>query len=337
MRSFVTATMIAERLCSPRRNAQDLLPLLVDRLVTASVPKEQLLESRFPHGDQVYVHGGDGVLAIDGEFSHPYIPEGLSLWEMGTEVFPRSKANKDFAGAEEELASAFPNITPPVTSAQATYVCVTSAVFQDHEKWVREKKADSFWKAVRVVDAVTLAKWLEQAPAVLLWFAKECGLPAEGLYDAEQYIDELGIRFGAPISPDLAIAGRDEAVEQICELVVRDKGAVCVAGESVEEAAAFIAATFLHGRDKLADVPPLVLADHRADLPLLATYNTDISFVPLDTEAAARAKALKRPGWRIISPVVATPDSDKPGQTVALRSVKRGVVEKHLVETLDIP
>ena len=95
MRSFVTATMVAQRLCSPSRDGQELLPHLVEKLVTASLPRERIKRIRFPHGDEIYLHGGDGVLAIDEDVSHPFIPSGISLWEMGTSIDPQSKANDD--------------------------------------------------------------------------------------------------------------------------------------------------------------------------------------------------------------------------------------------------
>ena len=337
MRSFVTASMITERLCSPKRDGQELLPMLVEKLITASVPKEKIRKFRFPHGDQIYLHGSDGVLAVDEDFLHPHAPNGLSLWEMSTETPPRSKASSDFADAEKKLANAFPNISPSVTPAQVTYVCVTSAAFQDHEKWVSEKRGSSSWKAIRVVDAVTLAKWLEECPAIMLWFASEYGLPAEGLYDADQYLKELGIRFGAPLSQELVVAGRDEQAEALCKLVVQDNKTVHVWGESIDEAAAFVAACSLKNADTLADNPPLVLADSRANLTLLATHNMEMTLVPLDLEALALAESLKQPGWRMILPEVAAGNSRRKGEGVVLGRIRRGVIEQYLVEDRGLP
>ena len=103
MRSFVTSGMIAQRLCSPSRDGQELLPHLVEKLITASIPLASIREQRFPHGDAIYLHGSDGVLAIDDDVEHPYIPGGLSLWEMGTSMDPKSKADEDFSKAEKKL------------------------------------------------------------------------------------------------------------------------------------------------------------------------------------------------------------------------------------------
>ena len=64
MRSFITASTIAKRLCSPSRDGQELLPQLVAKLIKNSVPKEAIQDLRFPHSDQVYMHGEDGVRGV---------------------------------------------------------------------------------------------------------------------------------------------------------------------------------------------------------------------------------------------------------------------------------
>jgi hypothetical protein len=255
---------------------------------------------------------------------------------MGTSLDPKSKADNDFKSAGKKLGDAFPNVTPAVTPDCATFVFVTSKPWESGG-WIKNAREQSTWRAIQVLDAVALETWLAQCPAVMLWFAKECGLPAEGLFDAEQYLDELGIRFGAPVSPNVVIGGRQEAVDKVRNRTLQNRGAFSVAGESVEESAAFVAAVFLNEKEALRDVPPLVLADQRADLKLLATHNADITLLPLDTEAAARAKSLKQSGWRTVMPVVAGSHRDTAGNAIALDRVKRAAIEKHLVEVLELP
>lgn len=263
MRSFVTASIIANRLCSSR-DGQELLPQLVAKLIKNSVPKEAIYKFRFPQ--EVYLHGVDGVLVVDDTVQNLYVPSGISVWEMGTETPPRSKANKDFLGAETKLANAFPDIEPAVSPDKATVVFATSAPFQDHEKWVKEKRQNSTWKSIKVIDADTIADWLEQCPSVMLWFADVCGLPAEGIYDAEQYLRKVGVGFGvSAISPELIVAGRDEHMKHLRELVLQSNAEVHICGESVEEAAAFLAASSLKETDAYGEKPPLVFADSLAN------------------------------------------------------------------------
>ncbi len=337
MRSFVDASMIAQRLCSPSRDGQGLLPQLVEKLITANIPREKICEIRFPHGDQVYLHGSDGVLAVDEDVTHPFIPSGISLWELGTETPPRSKANRDFANAEDKLKNAFPNLSHPATADITTYVSGTSAVFQDHEKWIIEKRSKSNWKAIRVLDAVALEKWLEQCPAVMLWFAEVCGLPAEGLFDAEQYLNTLSLSFGTALSPELVIAGREKELTELRDTVVQSNEDVRICGESVEEAAAFLAACGLKENKALSNKPPLVFADSRSNLNLLATFNTEITLVPLDSETLAKANSLKESGWRLIILELADPRASEKGRGIVLGRCKRSAVEQHLIEQMSFP
>ena len=337
MRSFVTASMIANRLCSPSRDGQELLPHLVEKLVTASIPREAIRAQRFPHGDEIYLHGGDGVLAVDDSVNHSLVPSGLSLWEMGTSTDPKSKADDDFSKAEGKLANAFPGVTPAVTPDQATFVFVTSKPWESGE-WVKEKRAaGSAWKAIKVVDAVALEKWIEQCPAVMLWFAEVCGLPAEGLYDAEQYLRSLGVGFGvSSIAPDLVIAGRNEDLDRVRDLILQSTVDVHVRGESVEEAAAFLAAASLKNADAFAKNSPLVFADSRANLSLLATFGTEITLVPVDSEALARAKMIPGLKWRLVIPEVEASTTGSGGNSQTLSRCKRAAVEQHLVEKMNL-
>jgi len=338
MRSFVTATMIAQRLCSPSRDGQGLLPQLIAKLITASVPREAIHAFRFPGGDQVYLPGEDGILAVDETFQHLQVPSGISVWEMGTSMDPKSKADDDFAKAERKLANAFPNVVPSVTPDKATFIFVTAKPWESGE-WVRQNRANSTWGSIRVLDAVDLEKWIEQYAEVMLWFADVCGLPAEGLNDAEQYIRQLGVRLGVPaISPELVLAGRNDEVERLRSLVVDSNAEIHVQAESIEEAAAFLASASLKEADAYGRKPPLVFADSRANLNLLATCGAELTLVPVDSEALARFKTLGVHKWRAIVPEVkSTALPRNMGQTLTLGECKRAATEQHLIAQMGFP
>ena len=338
MRSFVTATMIAERLCSPRRDGQELLPQLVAKLITDSIPRDAIHKFRFPHGDQVYLPGPDGILVIDDVVQHLYVPNGISLWEMGTSTGPKRQADENFRKAEGKLASAFSDLLPSVTPDRAALVFVTSMRWESGA-WVKEKRASSNWKSIKVVDAVDLEKWIEQCPRVMVWFAEECALPAEGLYDAEQYLRKLAVGFGvSAMSPELVLAGRNEDAERLRALVLESSTEAYIYGESAEEAAAFLAAASLKGVDAFAKKAPLIFADSRANLNLLATFGTEVTLVPVDSEALERAKTIDEKKWRLIVPEAesSVPPGDT-GRTVTLGRCKRAAVEQYLVDHMKLP
>jgi len=338
MRSFVTATMIEQRLCSRSRDGQEMLPLLVSRLITASIPRDAIRQFRFPHGDQIYLHGADGVLVVDDSVQHECVPGGISIWEMGTSMDPRGKADLDFKGAERKLADAFPNLRPPVTPDKATLVLVGSKAWES-AGWVRDKLADSTWRSIRCPDAVALERWIEECPAVMLWFARECGLPAEGLYDAEQYLRKVGIAVGLPsLPPKLALAGREEQQKKLDGLVLQSNEQITIYGESAEESAAFLAAASLQRPDEYSKKPPLVFADAGADLTALATFKVKLTIVPLNCEASQRVRGVAGQDWRQIVPEAGPPPPQKAGSgTLVLGRCKRPGIEQCLVDELKVP
>lgn len=337
MRSFVTATMIAERLCSPRRDGQELLPQLMAKLIDNTIPSSAIRRFRFPFGDQVYLHGPDGILVVDQGTQNANVPDGISLWEMKTSADPRSDANSDFLTAETKLTNAFADLDPPVTPDKATFVFVTSKPWESGA-WVREKRKGSRWKSIQVLDAVALAQWIERCPRVMLWFAEQCGIPAAGLYDAEQYLRKFGIDFGvSSLSPELVLAGRDDTARSLGERVLQSDVDFTIHGESAAEAAAFLAAASLKDLDVYAKKPPLVFADSHAELNSLATLTKDLILVPLDTEALSRAKII--PDWK---PRIIVPDAEAAGPSnddsdLTLEQCKSAATEKHLVEQMKRP
>jgi hypothetical protein len=338
MRSFVTATMIAQRLCSPSRDGQELLPQLVAKLITGSIPKEGIRQFRFPHGDQVYLHGPDGILVIDEAVRHPYVPNGISLWEMGTSMDPKSQADDNLRNAEGKLASAFCDLSPSVMPETASFVFVTSKSWESGA-WVKEKRGTSNWKSIRVVDAADLEKWIEQCPRVMVWFAEECGLPAEGLYNAEQYLRKLAVGFGlSAMPPELVLAGRSEDAERLQALVLQSSTEGHIYGESAEEAAAFLAAVSLKESDAFAKKAPLIFADSRANLNLLATFGAEVTLVPVHSDALERAKTIDQEKWRLIVPEAESsiPPRDT-GRTVTLGRCKRAAFEQYLVDAMNFP
>ena len=335
MRSFINATMIQQYLSSARRDGQELLPQLVDKLITASVPRKNIKQRRILYGDQVGLTGADGILVIEGEVENQFVPSGISLWEFGTSNDPKSKSDGDFSKAEEKLVAAFPAITPAVTPDKATFVFITSKQW-DATAWKKEKCQSSNWKDIRVYDAVDLDKWMEQCFAVTLWFAEVCGLPAEGFFDAEQYLKKQGILFDVSLPPDLVIAGRNEEKTDVVNLLTQSNQPFHVYGESVKEAAAFLAASALVEKEMLSDIPPLIFADGQANLKLLATFNDPLVVIPLDSEALSKVKELSQSEWRIVTPDIPKTKPKDGKSSIRLGKCERESIERYLIESMNI-
>ena len=94
--------------------AQGKIVELVWRLVCVSCPRPKY--RRFPLSDSIGQHGPDGKLETAVGFE-PFIPEGKSIWEIGTSVDARAKANKDYNDSTDDI--------PDDERRETTFIFVT--------------------------------------------------------------------------------------------------------------------------------------------------------------------------------------------------------------------
>ena len=94
--------------------AQGVIVELVWRLVWISCPRPT--RRRSPLRDSIGQHGPDGELETAIGFS-PFVPEGKSIWEIGTNVDARAKANHDYNDSTTE--------TPVEVRRETSFVFVT--------------------------------------------------------------------------------------------------------------------------------------------------------------------------------------------------------------------
>jgi len=73
--------------------ARVTLPALIADLIRASV--SDIGSFRFPSRDAGQIRGFDGRLSARG--APPYIPEGHSIWEFGTDLDYEGKADREYA------------------------------------------------------------------------------------------------------------------------------------------------------------------------------------------------------------------------------------------------
>lgn len=90
---IITENQLDDWVRGHAHEAQGVIVELVWRLVAASSPNPK--ERRFPLGDSVNQPGSDGDLNTDFGFE-PFVPEGRSLWEIGTGNDAGGKATSDY-------------------------------------------------------------------------------------------------------------------------------------------------------------------------------------------------------------------------------------------------
>ena len=76
-----------------RYGSKGYLPHLISRLVRSTTPLNTFVE--FPDGSSTFIGGWDGKVVCNE--ATPYVPEGTSLWEFGTEASISAKAEGDLA------------------------------------------------------------------------------------------------------------------------------------------------------------------------------------------------------------------------------------------------
>ncbi|MBB4807011.1 hypothetical protein HNP38_002307 [Chryseobacterium defluvii] len=177
------------------------LPYLISRLIRATTPAST--KANLPSGSATYIGGWDGIVECETETS--YVPQGTSLWEFGTTSDCKGKADDDYDKRKKNSIGFNPS--------ESVFIFVTPRLWTKKDEWVKEKKAESHWKDVKVYDSVDLEQWLDNALSVSRWFASQDGVgayPFDGIMTADEFWEEwsMGPK-GLVLSPECVIAGRE--------------------------------------------------------------------------------------------------------------------------------
>ena len=209
---------------------------LVSDLIRSSVT--EISSIRFPTGDASQMRGWDGHLVSSG--APPYVPEGESGWEFGTNEDVLTKANKDY---ESRLSK-----TEPIDKTNATFVFVTPQKWAEAETWAKEKLQERKWKDVKAFDAVALEDWLYLCPAVCLRLARELRLmPPIGVHCTDQLWEEYAKQFKPDLTEDVLLADRTSQMDTILNQMRSVLTSHLWQADSVEEVIAFAVAAIRKG------------------------------------------------------------------------------------------
>jgi addiction module HigA family antidote len=179
VRAFVPSFLIIkasqiEHWADTQLDARSHFAVLLRKLVHST--GNNLRQVDFPGYDNAQRKGPDGF--VEASAATPWVPEGKSYWEFGTDQEPGRKLQKDYAARLTSLH--------PAERAKSTFVFVTPRNWP--RKAAREKQANEAgdWKAVRIFDASDLELWLEQSVQAQIWLAEQIGLPISGYETLEQ-------------------------------------------------------------------------------------------------------------------------------------------------------
>ncbi len=181
------------------------LPELVRKLIHFTTQK--LARISCPAGEGIQRPGFD--LDVESESKTPFVPEGRSVWELGTNKDVKKKANQDFekrTGDNTLTANERRNIT---------YVQVSPRKFVGKENWRKEKLALKKWKDVRFYDSADLEEWLELAPAVDSWIAGVFGIRPNDVTSLVNYWENLTRISDPPLQAAVFLASRSKEQEAV--------------------------------------------------------------------------------------------------------------------------
>ena len=154
--------------------ARTYLPVFLRKLVHST--GHDLRKVDFPGYDNAQRKGSDGF--VEAGAATPWVPEGRSYWEFGTDKNPGAKAREDYNARLESVDDK--------ERANSAFVFVSPRNWPGKTTFEKRKNEAGDWKTVRVFDASDLEQWLEQSVPAQIWLAEQLVLPVSGYETLEQ-------------------------------------------------------------------------------------------------------------------------------------------------------
>ncbi|OPY50674.1 MAG: hypothetical protein A4E49_02632 [Methanosaeta sp. PtaU1.Bin112] len=300
-----------------RREAQATLPRLIRRLVLASVERVERLHFRSDEG--VQLAGWDGIAQVP--VGSTYVPDGLSGWELSTRSDAKGKADDDYETRSENPL--------PLDAANASFVSVTARRWSNNENWAEEKRREGIWKDVLAYDADDLDTWLEQAPAVDLWFSILLGKRPVGAIDLNSYWDAWSGATRPKLIADLVIAGREDNIPKIHQWLQSGPSILGLQADTHDEAIAyFIASIFRLSEKKQEHIfSQTIVVEDVAAWRQLVLCDSSLILIPIFPDRSVVTIAVEK-GHSVLFPL----DRSEPclGNTLQLSRLRREEARKAL-------
>lgn len=302
-----------------RFDSKGNLPILISRLVRATTPNSTQID--FPSGSAAFVGGWDGIVSCQSDTS--YVPQGISLWEFGTEGNSKGKADDDYDKRSKDPLG--------YQQKDATFIFVTPRFWRMKDKWIKEKKAEGIWKDVRVYDSSMLEQWIETTLAISRWFSSfSNGYPFDGIQTAEEFWEEWSLGPKGVLPPEAVTAGREFEQGQILEFLKGSPGIKGVKASTKNESIAFIIAAaklFIDGEGERFFSKSLVIDSEANFRGIRINTTTPLNLIPRFDESQPLYSAVSR-GHHVLVPlgaddsfnqeIITLPTIDRDGQINSL-------------------
>ncbi|MBY3258699.1 hypothetical protein HFO09_29765 [Rhizobium laguerreae] len=191
------------------------------------------------------MRGFDGWLECVG--SPPYVPKGLSIWEIGTNQDIASKLKSDYDKRVKEVDGD--------RRREMTFVFVTphnwdhpTIKLPDLEREYREKKD---FAGVKILDGVQLQDWIELRGAVGARYAREVlpQIPQYGLRDTNEFWREFSNLFKPALTEDVVLSAREGQASTIIRHLLGAPGSLVYLSDGPDEVTAVAVAAIRRAGD----------------------------------------------------------------------------------------
>ena len=218
---------------SEKLEARSLLPVLMRRLINTT--GKDLSQVDFPAYENIQRHGWDG--RVESGSVTPWIPRGISGWELSVRQDVSSKARSDYESRTEKIS--------PNEKKQTSFVFVTPRNWPGKNDWVKEQKDKNKWKDIKVYDASDLEQWLEQSVPAQAWFREKLGKHDDNIFS----LDQCWRKWSMVTEPNLNRELFSDAVKTNREklegwLRSSEENSLIVVADSKDEAVAFLSCAF---------------------------------------------------------------------------------------------
>jgi hypothetical protein len=205
---------------------------LLRKLIHASIPLSSIRGIRFLANESTQLKGWDGLLDCDSEVT--WVPNGTSVWELGTGADPRDKIRTDFQNRLKK------DLPLGCSKDKTTYVAVTIRSLDNLIEIENELKQNSPWRDVRIYDATTMEDWVAQYPSIAAWLQEQGVGPSPSIHTLKRYWQLWSDVTQPTISPELILADRDKDASGLRNALKDSGGIINIQADSPDEAVAFV-------------------------------------------------------------------------------------------------
>jgi hypothetical protein len=209
------------------------LARLLRSLIDQTNDQVTVLEMRAGEGAEL--PGYDGiVVAAKGS---PFVPEGRSVWELGTGGDPNVKASDDYRKRTKNPLGE--------DRARTTFVFVTPLRWEGKDAWIKRRRKKSPWLDIRVFDVDNIEQALENAPGAHLIFSDRINKPALGVRGIEKWWQAFSAASNPALTPAMVLAGRDDDAVALSRLLEQEVRQTTISATGLDDALAFVSAVLM--------------------------------------------------------------------------------------------